>query len=181
MLVVGDVQARLIHVERVGVLHEELAYAQEAGFGPRFVAELGLDLIPDLRELFIAAQFAAGDRGHDLFVGHGEAEVASEAILEAEKVVAHDVPAAGFLPDLGRIERGQVHLLPADRVHLLAYNLLDLEQRALRQEQVAVDAGRKLAHVAGAQQQLMAGDLGFDGVLTQRGYKQPAPVHRPEF
>src|ERR1035441_1680869 len=48
------------------------------------------------RELFVAAQFAAGDGGHDLFVGHGEAEVATEAILEAEEVVAHDIPAAGF-------------------------------------------------------------------------------------
>ena len=124
-------------------------------------------MIPDLRELFVAAQFAAGDRGHHLFVGHGETEVASEAVLQAEQVVAHHVPAAGFLPDFGRIQRRQIHLLPADRVHLLAHNLLDLEQRALGQEQVAVDSGRKLAHVAGAQQQLMAGDLGFGGVLTQ--------------
>lgn len=90
-------------------------------------------------------------------------------MLEAEEVVAHDVPAAGLPPDLGWIERRQVHLLPADGVHLLANDLLDFEERALGQEQVAVDAGRKLAHVAGAQQQLMAGDLGFGGVLTQGG------------
>ena len=169
VLVVGRVQPGLVHVEGVRVLHDELAHAQQARFGPRLVAELGLDLIPDLRQLFVAAQFAARDRGHDLFVGHGQAQVAAEAVLQAEQVVAHDVPAAGFLPDLGRIQRGQIHLLPADGVHLLAHNLLDLEQRALRQEQVAVDPGRKLANVAGAQQQLMAGDLGFGGVLAQRG------------
>ena len=167
VLVVGGVQAGLVHVERVGVLHEELAHAQETGFRPRFVAELGLDLIPDLGELFVAAQFAAGDGGHDLLVRHAEAEVAAEAVLQPEHVVAHHVPAAGFLPDLGRIQRGQVHLLPADGVHLLAHDLLDLEERALGQEQVAVDAGGKLAHVAGAQQQLMAGDLGFGGILAQ--------------
>ena len=108
VLFVGGVESGLIHVEGVGVLHDELAHAQQAGFGARFVAELGLDLIPDLRQLLVAAQFAAGDGGHDLFVRHGEAEVAAEAVLQAEQVVAHDVPAAGFLPDFGRIERGQV-------------------------------------------------------------------------
>ncbi len=55
-----------------GVARRSLAQVPDlglkAGFGPQFVAELGLDLIPDLRELFVAAQFAAGDRGDDLFV-----------------------------------------------------------------------------------------------------------------
>ena len=30
--------------------------------GPRLIAKLGLDLIPDLRQLLVAAQFAARDR-----------------------------------------------------------------------------------------------------------------------
>ena len=152
MFVVGDVQAGLVHIERVRVFHEELAHPQQPGFRPLFVAEFGLDLIPDLRELLVAAQFAARNHGHDLFVGHGEAQGASEAVLEAEQVVAHHVPAAGFLPDFGRIQRRKVHLLSADGVHLLPHNLLDLEERALGQEKVAVDSGRQLAHVPGAQQ-----------------------------
>ena len=56
--------------------------------------------------------------------------------------------------------------------------LLDLQQRALRQKQVAVDAGGKLADVAGAQQQLVAGDFGFGRVLAQRGNEELAPEHR---
>jgi hypothetical protein len=48
-------------------------------------------------------------------------------VLEAEQVVAHDVP-PGFLPYFGRIQRGEVHLLSADGVHLLPHNLLDLEE-----------------------------------------------------
>ena len=103
---------------------------------------------------------------------HAQAEVAAEAVLQAEHVVAHDVPAAGFLPDLGRIQRRQEHLLAADGVHLLAHDLLDLQQRALRQKQVVVDSGRELADVAGAQQQLVAGDLGLGGVFAQRGDEQ---------
>ncbi len=49
--------------------------------GARLVAELGLDLIPDLRELLVAAKLLAGDVGHDLLVGHGEAELGALAIL----------------------------------------------------------------------------------------------------
>ncbi len=55
--------------------------------------------------------------------------------------------------------------------------LLDLEQRALRQKQIAVDARGKLADVTGAQQQLVAGDLGLGGVFTQRGDEELAPEH----
>ena len=53
----------------------------------------------------------------------------------------------------------------------------DLVQRALRQKQMAVDAGRELANVAGAQQQLVADDFGFGGDLPQRGDEKFAPEH----
>ncbi len=42
--------------------------------GPRLVAKLGLDLVPDLRQLLVAAQLAAGDGGHHLFVRHAQAQ-----------------------------------------------------------------------------------------------------------
>ena len=109
---------------------------------------------------------------------HAQAQVALEAVLQAEHVVAHDVPAARLLPDLRRMQRRQQHLLPADRVHLFAHDLLDLQERALRQKQVAIDARGQLADVARAQQQLMAGDLGFGGVLAQGRDKKLAPEHR---
>ena len=81
----------------------ELADAQQAGLGAGLVAELGLDLVPDLGQLLVAAQLVAGDGGHDLFVGHAEAELGALAVLEAEHVVAHAGPAAGLLPDLARV------------------------------------------------------------------------------
>jgi hypothetical protein len=119
-------------------------------FGTRFIAELGLDLVPDLRKLFVTAQLAARDRGHHFLVRHGEAHVAAEAVLEAEQVVAHHVPAAGFLPQFGRIQGGEREFLRAHRVHFLPHDVLNLQQRALRQEQEAVDAGGELADVSGA-------------------------------
>ena len=62
VLLVGDIQPGRVHVERVRVLHDELPHAQQSRLRPRLIAKLGLDLIPDLRQLFIAAQFAARDR-----------------------------------------------------------------------------------------------------------------------
>ena len=57
------------------------------------------------------------------------------------------------------MQRRQEKLLP-DLVHLLAHDGDDLVQRALAEEQIAVDAGAELADVAGAEQELVAGDLG---------------------
>ena len=54
----------------------------------------------------------------------------------------------------------------AHRIHLGADDLLDLQQGPLGQEQVIVDARGELPDVAGAQQQLVAGDLGFSRVLA---------------
>ena len=94
-------------------------------FGPGFVAKLGLDLIPDLRQLLVTAQFFARDVGHDFFMSHAEAQVGALAVFEPEHVVAHDRPAAAGLPHLTRMQRGQKEFLP-DLVHLLADDGHDL-------------------------------------------------------
>ena len=52
----------LVDVERVGVLHDELAPAHEAGARPQLVAELGLDLVEVERQLAPAAHVAAHQR-----------------------------------------------------------------------------------------------------------------------
>ena len=171
MLLVRNVQARCVDVERIGVLHRELAHPQQTALWARLVAELGLDLIPDLRQLFVAAQQPARDGRHRFFVGHRETQGPAEAVFQAEKIVAHRVPAGRFFPDFGWIQGGQVKFLRADRIHFPAHDGRDLQQRPLRQEQVAVDSGGKLADVARAQKESVAGDFRFGRVLPQRGDK----------
>ena len=136
VLTVALVQAGGVDVEGVGVLHRELAHAQQAGLGARLVAELGLDLVPDLRELLVAAQLVARDGGHDLFVGHAQADVGALAVLEAEQIVAKDGPAAALLQRSRGNQRREEELL-ADLVHLLADDGDDLVQRALAEEEIA--------------------------------------------
>ena len=174
---VGNIQPLHVDIEGIRIFHEKLPHAQQAGFRARFVAEFRLDLVPDLRQLFVAADFAARDRGHDLFMCHPEAQIAPKAVLEAEHVLTHGVPAAGFLPELRGMERGQMHLLGADSVHFLAHDALDFVQRALREKQVAVDTGSDLTDIAGAQEETMARRLRFGGIIAQRGDEELAPEH----
>ena len=127
VFLVGCVQPRLVYIEGIGILHDELAHPQQPRFRSRLVAEFGLNLVPDLRKLLVTAQFSSGDRSHHLFMGHTQAQIAPEAVFQPEHVFAHHVPAARLLPDFRRIQRGQQHLLRAHAVHLFPHNLLDLE------------------------------------------------------
>jgi hypothetical protein len=77
----------------------------------------------------------------------------------------------------GGIEGREQQLLGADGVHFFSHDLLDFEQRTLREIEVTVDAGGELADVARAQQEAMAGDLRIDGVFAQRGDEELAPEH----
>ena len=61
VFLVEDVEPGGIDVERVRVLHDELANAQQAGLRARLVAKLGLDLIPDLGKLLVTAHLLARD------------------------------------------------------------------------------------------------------------------------
>ncbi len=175
VLVVADVEACLVDVEGVGVLHDELPDAKEAGLGARLVAELGLNLVPDLGELLVAAKLLAGDVGDDLFVGHGEAEFGAFAVFEAEHVLAHAGPAAAGLPELLRIEGGEQELL-TDAVHLFAHDGDDLVDGAVAEEEVAVDSGAELADVTGAEEELVAGDFGVCGGFAEGGDEELGPA-----
>jgi hypothetical protein len=173
----GAVQPRLVQVEAVGVLHGELPHPQQAGLGAGLVAELGLDLVPDLRQLAVGAQLQRQQR-EDLLVGHAEREVGAPAVAQPEHLLAHGRPAAGPLPDLGRVHHRQQELLAADAVHLLADDLDDPGPHPHRQRQQRVVAGHELADVAGPQQQPVAGGVGTAGVLPEGWCKQLCPAHR---
>ncbi len=47
------VQTRVVHVQRIRIFHREFAHADEARARARIVAELGLDVIHQLRQLAI--------------------------------------------------------------------------------------------------------------------------------
>ena len=175
MLLIRNIESRRIDVKRVRVFHDELAHAQQSRLRTRFVAELRLNLIPNLRQLLVAAQFLARDVGHDLFVGHAETEIRAFAILEAKHVLAHHAPAPACLPNLSRIQCRQIKFL-ADLVHFFADDAHDLLGRAIAQEEEGIDSGAELTNVSGADEEFVACDFGVCGSLAESRDEELRPT-----
>ena len=113
------------------------------GARARLVALLGLEVVEDLRQVAVGAHLARDVEGDALLVGHREHQVGAAAVLELEQLV--DVVAAGALPQLRRLQHRHQHLLRADRVHLLADDLLDLAVRPPAGRQEGPQPGADLA------------------------------------
>ena len=102
--VVAFVEAGLVYVEAVSVLHIELADSDQSAPGPKFVAELGLYLVEGHGQVTIAADVGFDDGGQQLFAGRGEHEVALSPVSQAEHVGAVRLVASRLLPELAGLE-----------------------------------------------------------------------------
>ena len=78
---VGRRQALVGEVERVRVLHHELAAAQDAGAGTLLVAVLGLHLVQGDREVLVRVVLALHGEREELLVGGAEHVVVALAVL----------------------------------------------------------------------------------------------------
>ena len=81
--VVRRIQAGLVDIEGIGILHDEFARPHHAKAWPDFIAELGLNLVEVNWQLLVAAQFAACDVGDDFLMGRPKAVVAFMAVVHA--------------------------------------------------------------------------------------------------
>ena len=172
ILAFSDLQAGIVDVEAVRVLHRELAPTQEPGTRSGLVAELVLDLVDHQREVAIAAVEVLDEQREHLLVGRGEQEVGTAAVLQAEQVVAVLGPPVGGLVGLARQQRGEVHLLEARGVHLRAHDRLDVAVHEVAQRQPAEHARGHAAHEARPHEQAVARDLRVGGVLAQGAQEQ---------
>ena len=167
VLLVGRVEAGVVDVEGVGVLHRELTAAQDTGPGTRLVAVLGLDLVDRQRQVLVGGVQVLHHQGEHLLVGGAEQVVVALAVLQPEDAVAVLGPASARLVGLARQQCREQQLLGADRVHLVADDLLDLAQHPEAQREPGVDAGSGPADVAGADEETMARDLGVRRIIAQ--------------
>ena len=78
----SDVEARLVTVERVRVLHDELPDTQQPSAGPRLVPLLHREVVEDLRELAVALELTRVE-GERLLVRQRQDEVATVPVLQA--------------------------------------------------------------------------------------------------
>ena len=82
VLLEAHVEPGLVAVERVGVLHHELAHAQEAAARTRLVTALGLEVVEDLRQVAVRAELREVE-GHGLLVRHREDERTARTVRRA--------------------------------------------------------------------------------------------------
>ena len=162
------VEAVEADVQRVGILHDELSHPEEAGLGPGFVPELGLEVIPELGQLPIGVQFR-GEVGEHLLVGEGQHEVGAPAILELDHDPLDIIPPAGPLPQLGRMNHGRQELLAPDGVHLLPDDAGDLRGDPHPEREQRIGAGHELADETAPDQQAVAGRNRIRRVVAEGG------------
>ena len=136
---------------------------------PRLVALLRREVVPELRQLLVRLQLARVER-HRLFVREREYVVAPGPVLELED--DRDPDAAARLPQLRRRQHRLEHLLPADRVDLLADDLDDLLVHAPAERQERPQTGADLADEAAAHEQLVTRCLRVGRRLAQGRKKQ---------
>ena len=160
-------RAGLVDVERVRILHEEFTAAHQAEARAHLVAEFPLDVIEIERQILVRLHVGAEDLGDHFLVGRPVEHVALVAVLDAQHLLAVGVVAPALAPQVGRLDRRHEKLDGAGAVLLLAHDLDDLLQDAEAERQEGIDAGRLLAHHAGAQHQPVRDDLRLFRGLTQ--------------
>jgi hypothetical protein len=177
VLVVTDGEARLGQVERVGVLHDELLAAEDAGPRPGLVAVLDLDLVEDQRQVLVGGVEVFDEEREHLLVGRAEQEVGAGPVVEAEEIGAVLRPAVALLVGFPRQQGREADLLAADGVHFLADDLLDLGEDLQPERQPRVDPRRDAPDVAGADEPAVARHDRVGRVLPQGPDEQLRHAH----
>ena len=175
---VGGVQSLVIDVERVGVLHDELTAADQAGARAGLVAVLRLNLVKGGGQVLVRGVHVLDEEREHLLVRGGQQVVAALTVVELEQRRAVLFPAVRCLVGVSGDQAREVHLLCTHRVHFLADDVLDLAQRTQAEGQPRVNAGGTAANVTGANQQLVGIDLGVSRVLTQSSQEESREISK---
>ena len=175
---VADHRARVVQVDAVGVLHQELAPAHHPEARAHLVAELPLDMVEHLRQLAVRLDGVAHDVGQHLLVGRPVQQVALVAVAQPQHLRTVILVAAALAPQVGGLDGRHQDLLRAGRVLLLAHDLLDAAQHPQAGRQPGVDAGGALPHQARAQHQPVRDDLRLGRVFLERGHEGAGQAHR---
>jgi hypothetical protein len=180
-LVVGMAGGGLVHVEGIGVLHQELAPAHHAEAGALLVPELPLDVVEVLGQVLVAAHVRAEDLGDHLLVGRAIEQLALVPVGDAQHLRAIGVVPSGLPPQVGQLQRGHEHGDGPCPRHLLVHNLLDLLEHAVAQRQPGIDAGRLLADHAGPEHVAVRDDLGLGRGFLEDRQEEARQAHTVQF
>ncbi len=99
------------------------------------------------------------------------------AVLDAQQLRAHFFEAAGFLPELCRLDHRHGHFHGAGAVHFLAHYGLNLAYHAQAHGHVVVDAGAQFLDQAGTHHELVADDFGVGRGFLEGGNEELRGFH----
>jgi hypothetical protein len=170
-------EALVIGMERVAVLHDEFARSHDAEARAALVAELGLDLVEVHGQPPIALELGAREVGDDLLRGRLEDEIALVAIAQPQELRTVGLPAARLLPQLARLHHRHAELDRAGAVHLFAHDRLDLAHDPRAERQPGINARRHAPNNSGPQHEPMAQELRFRRALLLRGDEKLGSLH----
>ena len=150
-----------IHVETVGVFHDEFAPSHESESGPYLIPELGLDLVEIDGHLFVGMDFFSDEIGDDLFMGGSETGIPVMPVFESQEFFSVVIPSTGFLPQFGGLHRGHEDLDGARAVHFLPDDLFHSLDAPETGGKIGVDSGSQLSDHSCANHQLVADHFGI--------------------
>ena len=152
---IHGVKTCFVSIEAVCVLHHEFAGPEDSGSRPGFVPFLELDLVEQLREIPVGADFSGNVCRYRLLMRHRQDHFRTLSVLKTEELFYSDP--SGLLPWTGRLHHRHRHLLAADPIHLFPDDRLDLPVDAPSGGKVGPQAGTQLANHSGSDQELVAG------------------------
>ena len=164
----SSVEPRLVAVERVRVLHDELADAEQPVARPGLVALLRLEVVEHLRQLPVRLQLRRVERER-LLVTHRQDERAPAGVLQVEE--DRNLDPARALPQLGRGQHRSEHLLRPEAPSSSRMTARSSGGRASR----AAGTSRARDHLSdepAANEQLVRRGLGVAGRLAQGRQEQ---------
>ncbi len=160
-IVVASVQAFVIPVKGIGILHDELPAPHQAETGSCLVPVFGLNLIQVQGKLTVGGYIVPNHVGKDFLMGGSQAEIPAVPVLETPEFRPVSEPSSRLHPQLCRLYGGHVDLLPPLGIHFLSDNIFNLPQGPVAHGHKAINAGNQFPDHAGSQQQYMAGDFSF--------------------
>ena len=117
-------------VERIGVLHQELAPAHHAKPGTHFVAELPLDIVEVLGQVLVALDRVAHDHRNDFFRRGPKQHIAVMPVGDSQHLFAIGFVASALSPQICRLDRRHQHFDGTGPVLLFAHDGADFLQDA---------------------------------------------------
>ena len=125
----------------------------------------------------LSMELASRKISYDFLVRRADDEVPVMTVLEAQQFRPIVLPAAGFLPQLSRLNRRHQELERAGAVHFLADDILDLAHTTQAYGRPGIDARGQSTDQAGAQHQAVALNLSLAGVFLGGIDRVFGPAH----